>query len=235
MRLLRVRRIAGTAALLAAGVLALAGCDDDSGTGAAHPAPATAAAAATSAAPEPSGEPATEPASPRPAASATPAPAATLRDYTGSGVGTAVAAARASGLRYAVHLQGTGRSASSWGAAEKVCEQRADGGAVTFTVARDGRDCAGELLHTPAPAKTASGGGSGGTSGGGTTGGSGGGNSGGGSKACALTSPAGNCYADGQFCAARHHGMSTYGKGGEYLTCAQDGAGRWRWSDGVAG
>ncbi|ANH92119.1 hypothetical protein A8713_13895 [Streptomyces sp. SAT1] len=235
MQLLRVRRIAGTAALLAAGVLALAGCDDDSGTPAAHPAPATASAAATSAAPEPSGEPATEPASTRPAASATATPAATLRDYTGSGVGTAVAAARAGGLRYAVHLQGTGRSASSWGAAEKVCEQRAAGGAVTFTVARDGRDCAGRPLHTPAPAKTASGDGSGGTSGGsgGTTGGSGGGNSG--SKACALTSPAGNCYADGQFCADRHHGMSTYGKGGEYLTCAQDGAGRWRWSDGVAG
>jgi hypothetical protein len=25
------------------------------------------------------------------------------------------------------------------------------------------------------------------------------------------------------------------GKGGEYLTCERDAAGRWRWSDGVAG
>ncbi|WP_019982615.1 hypothetical protein [Streptomyces sp. Amel2xE9] len=109
---------------------------------------------------------------------------------------------------------------------------------MTFTVARDGRDCAGRLLHTPTPAKSkATGGSTGGSGSGGSSGGSGGssGGGGGGSKACAITSPAGNCYADGQFCAARHHGMSTYGKGGEYLTCEQDAAGRWRWSDGVPG
>lgn len=109
---------------------------------------------------------------------------------------------------------------------------------MAFTVPRDGRDCDGRLLHTPEPTRTPAtgdGNGSGGSSGGstGSTGGSTGGS--GGKTGCAITSPAGNCYADGQFCANRHHGLSTYGRGGEYLTCAQDGAGRWRWSDGVAG
>ncbi len=230
VRLIRVRRFAGTAVLLVAGALALAGCGDgDSGAPkAARPAPATAATG-----PQQPEEPAsTEPASPTPTPTPTPTPAATLRDYTGARIGTAIAAAKASGVGYAVQLQGTGRRASSWGSDEKVCDQRTRADGVTFTLARDGRDCAGRLLHTPAPTQAGStADGSSGSSGGGSI--SGGGS--GGNTACAITSPAGNCYADGQFCAQRHHGMSTYGKGGEYLTCEQDAAGRWRWSDGAAG
>ncbi|MFR9796111.1 hypothetical protein ACL02U_09445 [Streptomyces sp. MS06] len=221
-------------------VLALAACEGGDDTGArsvtaagttAPPVTAPASPADSAPAPEPSAtsaEPAPEPA------------VATLDDLTGGTVGKAVAAARDSHLAYAVYLQGTGasldgggRRASSWGSGERVCaqiddpEDVNDAYDVAFVIPRDGRDCDGRLLHTPepTPARTSStGGSSGGTSG-----------STGGSKACALTSPAGNCYADGQFCAKRHHGMSTYGKGGEYLTCEPDGSGRWRWSDGHPG
>ncbi|WP_439948364.1 hypothetical protein [Streptomyces sp. BBFR109] len=243
MGFIRVRRFAGAAALVMAGALALTGCGGDDGDGdsapKAAPPAATSAAAADTDTPTPEESPGTASATPTETPTAT--PAATLRDYTGEGVGAATAAARASGLRYTVVLEGTGRRAASWGAGEKVCDQSgASGdGAVTFTVARDGRDCAGRLLHTPTPtpAKSkATGGSTGGSGSGGSSGGSGGtSGGGGGSKACAITSPAGNCYANGQFCAARHHGMSTYGKGGEYLTCERDAAGRWRWSDGVPG
>ncbi|MFF9096192.1 hypothetical protein ACF1AX_24135 [Streptomyces sp. NPDC014802] len=232
------RRACGLAALAAVAVLTLAGCQGDGTDGKAVPAasPVTSAAPSTTA-PQPS------PTSSSPTPSAEPT-VATIGDHTGATVGRAVAAARAGGLRYAVYLEGTGasldgggRTASSWGASEKVCEQIDDPGDrnpsfdVAFVVARDGRDCDGHLLHTPAPTRTTAGGGTGGTGGGGGTSAG----SGGGSKACAITSPAGNCYADGQFCAKRHHGLSTYGKGGEYLTCEQDAAGRWRWSDGHAG
>jgi hypothetical protein len=232
----RVRRSAGTATLLLAGALALTGCGgDDSGT----PKAAHSVVATTGATAQTSAEPADTD-----AASPTPGPAATLRDYTGSRIGTAIAAAEADGITYAVQLQGTGRRASAWSPDEKVCDQDTGADGVTFTLARDGHDCAGRLLHTPAPTHAGPSGGSGGGGGavssgsGGTSssGGSGsGGSSGGGGKACAITSSAGNCYAYGQFCAQHHHGLSTYGKGGEYLTCRQDGSGRWRWSDGVAG
>lgn len=227
----------GLAALAAAAVLTLAGCQGDTTDGkaaAAKTTPVTSAAPST-----PAPEPSATSSSPTPSAEPT---VATISDHSGATVGQAVAAARAGGLRYAVYLQGTGasvdgggRAASSWAASEKVCEQIDDPADrnpafdVAFVVARDGRDCDGRLLHTPEPTHTTAGGGTGGTSGGSS------GGSGGGSKACAITSPAGNCYADGQFCAARHHGLSTYGKGGEYLTCEQDSAGRWRWSDGHAG
>ncbi|POX50268.1 hypothetical protein C3489_22780 [Streptomyces sp. Ru71] len=235
------RGASGLAALVAAAALALTGCQsDDTDAKAAAPrtSPVTSAAPSTTA-PEPS--PASS--SPTPAAEPT---VVTIADHTGTSVGRAVAAARASGLRYAVYLQGTGasldgggRTASSWGTSEKVCEQIDDPDDrnasfdVAFVIARDGRDCAGRLLHTPAPTRTtAAGGGTSGGSSGVTGGGSG---TSGSSWTCAITSPAGNCYADGQFCATRHHGLSTYGKGGEYLTCEQDSDGRWRWSDGHAG
>jgi len=224
----RVRRSAAAAALLLAGALALTGCGgDDSGT--------SKAAHAVTATPSDTAQTSAEPTD-TDTASPTPSPAATLRDYTGSRIGTAIAAAEADHITYAVQLEGTGRRASAWSPDEKVCDQDTGADGVTFTLARDGHDCAGRLLHTPAPAHAGSSGGSsggGGSGSGGTSGGTS--SSGGGGKACAITSPAGNCYADGQFCAQRHHGLSTYGKGGEYLTCQPDGSGRWRWSDGVAG
>jgi hypothetical protein len=162
-----------------------------------------------------------------------------MSDQTGAVLGSAIAVADGKGLDYAVYLQGTGLSltgggkqASSYGPSEEVCEQVDDPADtnpsfdVAFTVPRDGRDCAGRLLHTPKPtpkpSKTRADG-TGGTSGGG------------GSGVCELMSPAGNCYADGQFCAQKHRGMSTHGRGGEYLTCERDSDGRWRWSDGVPG
>ncbi|TDT32177.1 hypothetical protein EV562_11030 [Streptomyces sp. BK208] len=236
----RTGGLAGTAALIAAGALALAGCGDgDTGTRADEPAAAvTPAATATGTAtpgdsPTPEASPATG--TPAPAPTPTPTPV-TLPDLTGGSIAAAVRAAEKADVGYTVVLQGTGQRASSWGSGEKVCEQSGGSGAVTFTVPRDGRDCAGRLLHTPKPtpkpSKTRDGG-TGTTSGG--TGGTGGGGTGGGSGACELKSPAGNCYADGQFCANKHHGLSTHGRGGEYLTCEQDSAGRWRWSDGVPG
>ncbi|GAA5010646.1 hypothetical protein [Streptomyces hyderabadensis] len=230
----RTSRLAATAALIAASALALAGCgDDDPGTKAA-PATTTPAATATpSGSPTPEASPAAE--SPTP----TPTPTAvTLPDLTGGSISAAVGAAEKAHVGYTVLLQGTGRQASSWGSGEKVCEQSGGPGAVTFTVPRDGRDCAGRLLHTPEPtpqpSKTRDSG-TGGSTGGGSTGGSTGGSGGGGTGGCELTSPAGNCYADGQFCAQKHRGMSTHGRGGEYLTCERDSDGRWRWSDGVPG
>lgn len=240
----RVRRLAGAGALIAASALALAGCGGDGGTSAgADGAKAAAASAPVTPTPAPSSAaPSPRTSSPAPAPTTTPAPTptvATLRDHTGSGIGKALAAAKKAGLHPAVYLQGTGlsldgggRRASSWATSEEVCDQIDDPDDVNasfdvaFSIPRAGRDCAGRLLHTPAPTKTAKP--SGGSS-------SGGGASGGGAGECEITSPAGNCYADGQFCAARHHGLSTHGRGGEYLTCEQDAAGRWRWSDGVAG
>ncbi|MFB6785440.1 hypothetical protein ACFCWT_01975 [Streptomyces olivaceus] len=217
----------GAVALLAVCVLALAGCGGGDGGDPpddARPltAPATATATETpSDSPTPEASPSTEPSAP-----------ATLPDLTGRSVGAAVLAAEKADVDYTVRLQGTGRQASSWGSGEKVCEQSGGPGAATFTVPRDGRDCDGRLLHTPKPTpkpsktrESGTGGTSGGTSGG-TTGGSG---------ACELMSPAGNCYADGQFCAKKHRGLSTHGRGGEYLTCRQDSGGVWRWSDGVPG
>lgn len=231
---LRVRRLAGAAALVAASALALAGCGGD-GTGTKadeRPAAATATSSDDSPAPETSPSSPAPAATPTPALSPTPTPAAvTLPDFTGRSVGSAVIAAKKAGLDYAVHLQGTGQRASSWGTGEEVCVQTGESGGVTFDVPRDGRDCAGRPLHTPEPApepaRTKDTGGSGGSTGGGS--------GGGGTGACELMSPAGNCYADGQFCANKHHGLKTHGRGGEYLTCEPDSAGRWRWSDGVAG
>ncbi|MFG2679411.1 hypothetical protein [Streptomyces sp. NPDC048392] len=226
----RTSRLAGTAALIAAAALALAGCGDgDAGpAAAARPATATATDTATpSGSPTPEAAPSTETPTP------TPTPAAvTLPDLTGRSMGSAVLTAKKAKVDFTVRLQGTGRRASSWGSGEKVCEQSGGPGTVTFTVPRDGRDCAGRLLHTPEPAPKPSKTRDGGT---GSTGGGNGGGTGGGTGACELTSPAGNCYADGQFCAGRHHGLSTHGRGGEYLTCERDSGGTWRWSDGVPG
>ncbi|MEU3659237.1 hypothetical protein AB0E77_05635 [Streptomyces sp. NPDC032940] len=216
----RIRGFAATAALMAASALVLAGCGDGDAAATADERPTAVTATATPGdSPTPEAAPSTETPAPTP----TPTPA-TLPDLSGGTIGPAVAAAEKAGVRYVVRLQGTGRTAASWGAGEKVCEQTGGPGDVTFTVPRDGRDCAGRLLHTPtptppAPEKTRDTGGSGGT----------------GSGACELMSPAGNCYADGQFCANKHHGLSTHGRGGEYLTCSLDSGGRWRWSDGVAG
>ncbi|ARP74258.1 hypothetical protein LK08_21600 [Streptomyces sp. MUSC 125] len=231
---MRDRRAVGPVALVAAAALALAGCQGgDEGTKPEQkPTPVATASAAGSPTPTPTSTPA-------PTTSPTPT-VATLRDQAGGTVGRAVTAARGRGLHYAVYLQGTGaslhgggRRATSWGTGEKVCRQIDDPTDVNstfdvaFVIARDGRDCAGRLLHTPTPtpvttpSRNSTGGGGSGT--GGTT------------TTCAITSPAGNCYADGQFCATRHHGLSTYGKGGEYLTCERDSAGVWRWSDGRAG
>ncbi|WP_282087713.1 hypothetical protein [Streptomyces tendae] len=228
----RTSRLAGTAALIAASALALAGCGDGDASSTADETPAKATASATgtatpSSSPTPEASPGTESPTPTP----TPTPTAvTLPDLTGGSIGAAVGAAEKAHVGYTVRLQGTGQRASSWGSGEKVCEQSGGSGAVTFTVPRDGRDCAGRLLHTPEPtpqpSKTRDGG-TGGTTGGGT--------GGGGSGACELKSPAGNCYADGQFCAKKHRGLSTHGRGGEYLTCEPDSGGRWRWSDGVPG
>ncbi|WP_077797982.1 hypothetical protein [Streptomyces sp. JHA26] len=231
----RRNRLAGAAALVAASALALAGCGDSSADTKADERPAAATAAPSSSSPAPEAPPTPTPTS---TPSPTPTPTAvTLADFTGRSVGSAVIAAKKAGLDLTVRLQGTGRQASSWGTGEKVCEQSGGPGTVTFTVARDGHDCAGRPLYTPKPtptpepARTRDAGGSGGGTGTGGTGDTGSTGTG----ACELTSPAGNCYADGQFCAKKHRGLSTHGRGGEYLTCSQDSGGRWRWSDGAAG
>ncbi|MET9355918.1 hypothetical protein ABZY14_23485 [Streptomyces sp. NPDC006617] len=228
----RTSRLAGTAALIAASALALAGCGDGDASTTADEAPAKATASATdtatpSSSPTPEASPSTE--TPTPAPTPTPT-AVTLPDLTGGSIGAAVSAADKAHVGYTVRLEGSGQRASSWGSGEKVCEQSGGSGAVTFTVPRDGRDCAGRLLHTPEPAPKPSK-----TRADGTGGTSGGGGTGGGSGVCELMSPAGNCYADGQFCAKKHRGLSTHGRGGEYLTCERDSGGRWRWSDGVSG
>ncbi|WP_254398975.1 hypothetical protein [Streptomyces sp. AC602_WCS936] len=217
-----MRRLAASAALVAASALTLAGCGDGSAGTQADERPAT-ATAAQSPSPTPEASPAAQ--SPTPTPTPTPTPV-TLPDFTGRGVGSAVASAKQAGLDYTVQLQGTGRQASSWGPGEEVCEQTDGPDGVTFTVPRDGRDCAGSLLHTPEPAPTPAPEKTKDTGTGGT---------GGGTGACELTSPAGNCYADGQFCAKKHRGLSTHGRGGEYLTCEPDSGGTWRWSDGVTG
>ncbi|MGW4021423.1 hypothetical protein [Streptomyces sp. NPDC005009] len=222
-----MRRLAGTVALVAASALALVGCGDAGADTEADERPAAATATPSSGSPTPEASPSTEAPTSTPTPTPTPAPV-TLSDHTGDSIGSAVRAAEKAGIDHTVRLQGTGKQASSWGTGEKVCEQTDGSGTVTFTVPRDGRDCDGRLLHTPKPtptpepAKTQD-------SGGGDSG------SGGGTGACELTSPAGNCYADGQFCAKKHRGLSTHGRGGEYLTCAQDSGGTWRWSDGVSG
>ncbi|OSC61495.1 hypothetical protein B5181_27300 [Streptomyces sp. 4F] len=221
---IRMRRLAASVALAAASALALAGCGGG-GTGTeADERPAT-AAAAQSPSPTPEASATTEPSTP--AAAETPSPAAvTLPDHTGRDVGGAVLAAKAAHIDYTVHLQGTGRQASTWDLDEEVCEQTDGPDGVTFTVPRDGRDCAGRLLDPPEPAPAPESA---------KPQDSGTGGSGGGTGACELTSPAGNCYADGQFCAKKHRGLSTHGRGGEYLTCEPDSGGTWRWSDGVTG
>lgn len=56
-----------------------------------------------------------------------------------------------------------------------------------------------------------------------------------GRKACAITSPVGDCYAEVGSAPAAPYGMSTYGKGGAYLTRERDAAGRRSRSDGVPG
>ncbi|MGC9495036.1 hypothetical protein [Streptomyces sp. WG7] len=228
---IRKRGFARAAALVGACALALTGCGDEGAGDETDARPATAAATPDSS-PTPEASPST--------ASPTPAPTpATLPDFTGRSVGAAVISAKKADIAYTVRLQGTGGQASSWGTGEKVCEQTSGPDGVIFTVPRDGRDCAGRSLRpkpTPAPesAKPKDTG-TGGTATGGSTGGGSGGGTGGGTGACELTSPAGNCYADGQFCAKKHRGLSTHGRGGEYLTCARDSGGTWRWSDGVSG
>ncbi|MFE4048863.1 hypothetical protein [Streptomyces sp. YIM B13518] len=224
-----IRGLAGTTALIAASALALTGCGDAGADTAADERPAAATATPSSSSPTPEASPGTESPTPTP----TPTPTAvTLSDHTGRSIGSAVIMAKKAGLDYTVLLQGTGKRASSWGAGEKVCEQTDGADGVTFTVPRDGRDCDGRPLYTPKPtpapepARTRD-------TGSGGSGGSGG--TGSGTGACELTSPAGNCYADGQFCARKHRGLSTHGRGGEYLTCARDSGGTWRWSDGVSG
>ncbi|KYK16173.1 hypothetical protein ACWEWL_16650 [Streptomyces rochei] len=217
---IRLRGLAASAALVAASALALAGCGDGSTGAQADERPATATAAQSpSASPTPT--PAEAPATTEPAT-----PAVTLPDHTGREVGGAVLAAKAAHIDYTVRLQGTGRQAATWDLDEEVCEQTDGPDGVTFTVPRDGRDCAGRLLHTPEPVPTPAPERMKDTGTGGT---------GGGTGACELTSPAGNCYADGQFCAKKHRGLSTHGRGGEYLTCEPDSGGTWRWSDGVVG
>ncbi|MFE0946938.1 hypothetical protein [Streptomyces mutabilis] len=227
-----MRRLAASVALAAASALALAGCGGGSTGTDADERPAT-AAAAQSPSPTPEASATTEPSTPAttepstPAAAETPSPAAvTLPDHTGRDVGGAVLAAKAAHVDFTVRLQGTGRQASTWDLDEEVCEQTDGPDGVTFTVPRDGRDCAGRLLDPPEPAPAPESA---------KPQDSGTGGSGGGTGVCELTSPAGNCYADGQFCAKKHRGLSTHGRGGEYLTCEPDSGGTWRWSDGVTG
>ncbi|MFF4472756.1 hypothetical protein ACFYZ3_24715 [Streptomyces sp. NPDC001599] len=226
----RTGRLAATAALIAASALALAGCGEGDASTKADEAPAKATTSATdTATPSSSPTPEASPSTETPTSTPTPT-AVTLPDLTGGSIGAAVSAAEKAHVGYTVRLEGSGQRASSWGSGEKVCEQSGGSGAVTFTVPRDGRDCVGRLLHTPEPAPKPSK-----TRADGTGGTSGSGGTGGGSGACELMSPAGNCYADGQFCAKKHRGLSTHGRGGEYLTCERDSGGRWRWSDGVSG
>ncbi|MFI7872256.1 hypothetical protein [Streptomyces salinarius] len=225
----RTGGLTGTAALIAACALALAGCGDGGDASTKAEGAPTAATATATATPSSSPTPETSPTTETPTPTPTPT-AVTLPDLTGGSIGAAVGAAKKADVDYTVLLQGTGQPASSWGSGEKVCEQSGGSGTVTFTVPRDGRDCAGRLLHTPKPTPKPSK-----TRADGTGGTSGGGGTGGGTGVCELMSPAGNCYADGQFCATKHRGLSTHGRGGEYLTCEQDSGGRWRWSDGVPG
>ncbi|MEU6888874.1 hypothetical protein ABZ918_27390 [Streptomyces viridosporus] len=222
---IRMRGSVGAAALVGAFALALAGCGDADGGTEADGRPAAVTATPGSAGPASEASPEASDGTGSPTATPAPTPV-TLPDFTGRSIGTAVRAAEKADVDHTVRLQGTGRAASTWAATEKVCEQTDGFDGVTFTVPRDGRDCAGRLLHTPKPTPTPKPA---------RTEGPGGTGTGTGTGVCELTSPAGNCYADGQFCAAAHRGLSTHGRGGEYLTCAQDSAGRWRWSDGVPG
>ncbi|MER5990613.1 hypothetical protein [Streptomyces viridosporus] len=222
---IRMHGSVGAAALVGAFALALAGCGDADGGTEADGRPAAVTATPGSAGPASEASPEASDGTGSPTATPAPTPV-TLPDFTGRSIGTAVRAAEKADVDHTVRLQGTGRAASTWAATEKVCEQTDGFDGVTFTVPRDGRDCAGRLLHTPKPTPTPKPA---------RTEGPGGTGTGTGTGVCELTSPAGNCYADGQFCAAAHRGLSTHGRGGEYLTCAQDSAGRWRWSDGVPG
>ncbi|MHC0431915.1 PASTA domain-containing protein [Streptomyces sp. O3] len=86
---------------------------------------------------------------------------------------------------------------------------------------------------------TATSGGSGtggsGTSGSGTSGGDassgGSGGTGGWNGQCELTSPAGNCYRAGQFCANKHVGMRTHDANGRIIYCKERASGqRWNYS-----
>ncbi|MEU3896336.1 hypothetical protein [Streptomyces sp. NPDC045251] len=221
---IRMRRLAASAALVAASALALAGCGDSSAGTQADERPASAATTTATATATQSPSPTLTPEASDSTEPST--PAVTLPDHTGRDVGGAVLAAKAARIDYTVQLQGTGRQASTWGPDEEVCEQTDGPDGVTFTVPRDGRDCAGRLLDPPEPAPAPESTRPQDTGTGGT---------GGGTGACELTSPAGNCYADGQFCAKKHRGLSTHGRGGEYLTCEPDSGGTWRWSDGVTG
>ncbi len=78
----------------------------------------------------------------------------------------------------------------------------------------------------PPPANSGSGGGSGSTGGPGGTGGAAEWNG-----QCELTSPAGNCYQAGQFCANKHLGMQTHNSAGRIIYCKQRADGqRWNYS-----
>lgn len=84
----------------------------------------------------------------------------------------------------------------------------------------------------PAPARDSGSGGSPGGSSGGDSGGSGSsGDTGQGAGGCELTSPAGNCYRAGQFCANKHLGMQTHDAGGRIIYCKERADGqRWNYS-----
>ncbi|MBQ0984214.1 PASTA domain-containing protein [Streptomyces sp. F63] len=85
--------------------------------------------------------------------------------------------------------------------------------------------------HTPpAPARDS---GTGSSSGGGSGGGSGGSGTDAGqwNGQCELTSPAGNCYRAGQFCANQHVGRQTHDAGGRIIYCKERADGqRWNYS-----
>lgn len=85
--------------------------------------------------------------------------------------------------------------------------------------------------HTP-PSPPSNSGSGGSTGGSGSTDGSGG--SGGAAEwngQCELTSPAGNCYRAGQFCANKHLGLRTHDAGGRIIYCKERADGqRWNYS-----
>ncbi|MDG9704418.1 PASTA domain-containing protein [Streptomyces sp. DH37] len=80
--------------------------------------------------------------------------------------------------------------------------------------------------YTPPPPPSDSGSG-----GSGSTGGSGGSGTAQWNGQCELTSPAGNCYQAGQFCANKHLGMQTHNSAGRIIYCKQRADGqRWNYS-----
>ncbi|WP_435211429.1 PASTA domain-containing protein [Streptomyces sp. bgisy034] len=93
------------------------------------------------------------------------------------------------------------------------------------------KDKTNDPNYSPPPAPTSGSGSSGSTGGSSSSSGSTTGGSTAWNGQCELTSPAGNCYRAGQFCANKHLGLSTHDAGGRIIYCKERADGqRWNYS-----